>query len=272
MTIKAIDERFLSDAAKYAAYLATPEGRLRLDLAFANLQEFLPQSHSRALWQALDLGCGTGETAVRLARRGVRVMLVDSSASMLEIAKRTVHEASVAEMIAFEHADASQVAKLFPARSFDLIVCHNVLEYVDDPGAVLGACRQVIRDSSPVSILVRNQAGEVFKAAVQMGDLAAAEQGLMAEWGRESLYGGNVRLFTATSLYALLKQASLSVVADRGVRVFSDYLPPHISRSDEYQRIFELERKLGKRSDFARVARYTHVLATCAGAVRENER
>lgn len=58
------------------------------------------------------------------------------SASMLETTKRTAHEARVAEMIALEHGDTSQVAKLFPARSFDMIVCHNILEYVDDPGAV----------------------------------------------------------------------------------------------------------------------------------------
>lgn len=101
---------------------------------------------------------------------------------------------------------------------------------------------------------------------------AAAEQELAAEWGRESLYGRNVRLFTATSLNALLKQASLSVVAHRGVRVFSDYLPPQISRSEEYRRIFELERKLGMRPDFAAVARYKHVLATRAGALRDNKR
>jgi len=37
-------ERFESGADKYAAYLETPEGRLRLDLAFANLQEFLPHA------------------------------------------------------------------------------------------------------------------------------------------------------------------------------------------------------------------------------------
>lgn len=40
------DDRFQRDAAKYAAYLDTPEGRLRLDLAFANLREFLPGRES----------------------------------------------------------------------------------------------------------------------------------------------------------------------------------------------------------------------------------
>ena len=39
-------ERFRTGAAKYAAYLETPEGRLRLDLAFANLQDFLPRAHT----------------------------------------------------------------------------------------------------------------------------------------------------------------------------------------------------------------------------------
>ena len=38
--------RFQSGAQAYAAYLEKPEGRLRLDLAFANLQEFLPQVQS----------------------------------------------------------------------------------------------------------------------------------------------------------------------------------------------------------------------------------
>ena len=73
-------ERFQSGAAKYAAYLETPEGRLRLDLAFANVQEFLPQGHHGSL-HALDLGCGTGAIAVRLARLGLHVTLLDPSAA-----------------------------------------------------------------------------------------------------------------------------------------------------------------------------------------------
>ena len=39
-------ERFRTGAAKYAAYLETPEGRLRSDLAFAHLQNFLPLPES----------------------------------------------------------------------------------------------------------------------------------------------------------------------------------------------------------------------------------
>ncbi|HXY07724.1 MAG TPA: methyltransferase domain-containing protein, partial [Terriglobales bacterium] len=78
--------RFQSGAEKYAAYLETPEGRLRLDLAFANLQEFLPKATRSS--QALDLGGGTGEIAVRLARLGLHATLLDMSQPMLDFAKR----------------------------------------------------------------------------------------------------------------------------------------------------------------------------------------
>jgi S-adenosylmethionine-dependent methyltransferase len=151
---------------------------------------------------------------------------------------------------------------LFHAPLFDVILCHNVLEYLDDPIAVLCGAARTLRDSSAIlSVLVRNRAGEVFKVAIQAGDLAAAENNLTAEWGQESLYGGRVRLFTSDSLQAMLKAASLTVIAKRGVRVLADYLPSRISRSVEYERILELERKLGSRPEYAAVARYTQCFA-----------
>jgi SAM-dependent methyltransferase len=259
-------ERFRTGAAKYAAYLETPEGRLRVDLAFANLQDFLPQA-TRSL-RALDLGCGTGAIGVRLARLGLHVTLLDASLPMLDFAERAALEAGVTERIALTLGDASQLATLIPAASFDLILCHNVLEFVEDPGAVLRTAARALRDSSGmISVLVRNRPGEVFKAAILNGDLAAAERNLTAEWGDESLYEGRVRLFTAVSLQAMLLGSSFALTAERGVRVMSDYLPPSISRNDEYERIFELERKLGKRAEFAAVARYTHCLAHRASPV-----
>ena len=92
MTADDESERFRTGAAKYAAYLETPEGRLRLDLAFTNLQDFLPQS-SRSLL-ALDLGCGTGAIAMRLARLGFHVTLLDASVPMLDFAERAALKAA----------------------------------------------------------------------------------------------------------------------------------------------------------------------------------
>ena len=264
MITRSDDERFQDGAQDYAAYLETPEGRLRTDLAFANLQEFLPTPQAKKQMYALDVGCGTGATAVRLARLGFHVTQLDSSQAMLDIARRTAEEARVTNRVTLQHGEATQLTDLFSAASFDVILCHNILEYVDDPAAVLRGAARALRDSSAIlSIVVRNQAGEVFKAAIQAGDLAAAEANLTAEWGFESLYGGRVRLFSPPDLHAMLNAESLTSIAERGVRVFADYLPPRISLSSEYARILELERKLGRRPQYAAVARYTHCLARC---------
>jgi S-adenosylmethionine-dependent methyltransferase len=262
-------ERFQSGANKYAAYLETFGGRLRSDLAFANLHDFLPQQAEHPL-RALDLGCGTGATAVRLARLGIHVTALDCSAAMLDIAQRAAHESGVAERIVVRHGEAVQLASLFPARLFDVIVCHNILEYVVDPGTVLRDAARALRGSSAiVSVLVRSRAGEVLKAAIQAGDLDEAENGLIADWGEESLYGGRVRLFSSDDTQRMLKAAPLTLVAERGVRVVADYLPPALSRDGEYQRILELERKLGMRPEFAAVARYSQCLARRPDRVKE---
>lgn len=275
MIAKADSDRFQSGANKYADYLETTEGRLRCDLAFANLQDFLVLPQSGRSLRGLDLGSGTGATAVRLARLGIHMTLLDSSSAMLDIAKRAAREAGVDGRIALNQGDAAQVANLFPAGSFDVVLCHNTLEYVDDPQSVLSAAAKVLQSDSTgigiLSVLVRNWAGEVFKAGLKAGDLGAAERNLTTMWGHESLFCGRVRLFTLESLQVMTKGTSLAVAAERGVRVISDYLPPQVSRREEYERIFELERKLGSRPEFAAVARYVQIIArhSCVSLSKE---
>jgi S-adenosylmethionine-dependent methyltransferase len=266
MTVNTGSERFDSGAHKYSAYLGTPEGRLRLDLALANLEDFLPPPHARKSLRALDVGGGTGALSVRLAQFGLLVTLLDSSLEMLHIANAAAKDAGVSDQISPIQGDAIQTVASFPAQSFDLILCHNVLEFIDNPDGLLGNVAGTLRDSAVVSVLVRNQAGEVLKAALQAGDLAGAEKNLNSDCAEESLYGGSVRLLTPQALQALMRAASLEVIAMRGVRVASDYLPPRVNRSAEYERIFELERKLGNRPDFAAVARYIQCLARRATA------
>src|SRR5215470_18447900 len=91
------DNRFENDASRYAAYLETPEGRLRADLTFSHLQDFLPATREIKSLSALDLGCGTGAASLRLARLGIHVTLLDSSPAMLDWAERTVIESGLSD-------------------------------------------------------------------------------------------------------------------------------------------------------------------------------
>jgi S-adenosylmethionine-dependent methyltransferase len=255
------ENRFESDATRYASYLRSTEGRLRSDLTVANLLDLLPAPPENGSLRALDLGCGTGTASLRLASLGIHITLLDSSPAMLEVAEQTSKTEGLADKITLKQGDAARVADIFQPQSFNIILCHNLLEYVDEPAVLLRAAAGLLHDSSAIlSILVRNQAGEVLKAALKTGDLNSAEHNLTAEWGHESLYGGKVRLFTPDILNTMLEHASLTPVARRGVRVISDYLSQLSCRAADYEQICSLERKLGSRQEFFAIARYMHVL------------
>jgi SAM-dependent methyltransferase len=57
--------------------------------------------------RALDLGCATGADAVRLARLGIHVTLLDSPAAMLALAEREIVEAGANDKITVKRGDAA---------------------------------------------------------------------------------------------------------------------------------------------------------------------
>jgi 2-polyprenyl-3-methyl-5-hydroxy-6-metoxy-1,4-benzoquinol methylase len=83
--------------------------------------------------EAHEVGCGEGELAIRLARRGMRVRGTDAFSQVLEEARRRAAAAGVE--IDFE---AVPVEQLEAARhSAELIVCCEVLEHLEDPERAL---------------------------------------------------------------------------------------------------------------------------------------
>lgn len=80
-------------------------------------------SHLDAVFQAgesvLDLGCGTGEDAVWLARRGIDVHAIDDSPAMLEAARVKARMHGVADRITFARVDLGSVRPHDPFRIAD---------------------------------------------------------------------------------------------------------------------------------------------------------
>jgi S-adenosylmethionine-dependent methyltransferase len=260
-------------AAAYADYLRTVEGRLRADLAWENLRGFLPTQPQS---QALDVGCGTGKMAVLLGTVGFRVTAVDASASMLAETERAVAEAGLQASVRMVCSHAEQLSNLFSPSSFGVIVCHNLLEFVDRPLKLLTSVRQLLASDARAvaSLIVRNRAGEVLSAALKAGDLVAAEDNLTAPKVRIKFTDDLVSVFTPAELRSMLSNAGLQVVAESGVRVFSDYLPQEsLNDPANYRRLLALEHKLGKQPDFAAIARYTQMIArpTEAGALPQGQ-
>lgn len=68
----------------------------------------------------IDVGCGTGNHAVRLSKLGYEVTGVDVSSSMLKIARRKDRRGK----IRFKQGDMKRIRKVFPkTRKFDAAIC-----------------------------------------------------------------------------------------------------------------------------------------------------
>ncbi|HKP13050.1 MAG TPA: class I SAM-dependent methyltransferase, partial [Blastocatellia bacterium] len=91
---------------------------------------------------ALDLGCGSGIYAARLAARGARVVGVDLSATMLDLAR----ERARARGVALDLLIADIAGRLpFSDARFDLVFTATALHYVEDLCGVMREAARVLR-------------------------------------------------------------------------------------------------------------------------------
>jgi hypothetical protein len=101
----------------------------------------------------------------------------------------------------------------------------------------------------------------VLKSAIKGRDLELAKAALLAETVLDPLYGQPVRVFDPLDFRRIVERAGLKPLAERGVRVLSDYLCCEASSEDDYARLLNFELLVGAQPQFAAVARYTQVIA-----------
>ena len=99
--------------------------------------------------RVLDFGCGSGELARAMAKRGWRVTGCDISREMLRIAEAAPGGGSVAW-----HAIEPAAKLPFDAASFDLATASSVFEYISDPAASLKELHRTLLPGGRVLLTV----------------------------------------------------------------------------------------------------------------------
>ena len=169
----------------------------------------------RAALDIVDVGGGTGGLAVPFAALGHNVTVVDPSPDALAAAQRRAAEAG-ARLASVQGEAASLDSLVGPA---DLVICHNVLEYVDEPADAMSAIARVLRPSATVSVLASNAVAAVLHRALA-GRFTEARQLLETEGA-----AGTPRRFTLPALTALIEGAGLRAGEAHGLRIFSGLVP-----------------------------------------------
>jgi SAM-dependent methyltransferase len=213
--------------------------------------------------QVLDIGGGTGGFAVPLAELGYSVTVVDPSPDSLAALERRAAETNTAHLVRGLQGDASDVAALVGARSVDAVLCHSVLEVVDDPAESLRAVADVLRPGGVASILTANRAGATI-ARVAAGRLAEARELIESASGASGHSDPLRRRFTLADLHELVDAVGLTPVSAHGVRIFADAAPQALLELDPQalDDLLVLERTAADDPAYLALATSLHVLAT----------
>ena len=91
------------------------------------IREDIVTSFVRSGMAVLDIGCGTGDLAVRAAHAGAFVTGVDISQGMLAVARARVKKNGLENRVVFHHAGVVEIDSLFDEKSFDLVTATLVM-------------------------------------------------------------------------------------------------------------------------------------------------
>ncbi|WP_308209085.1 methyltransferase domain-containing protein [Actinoallomurus purpureus] len=208
----------------------------------------------------LDAGGGTGGFAVPLAELGHRVTVVDASPDALAGLERRAAEAGVT--VRAVQGDADGLLDVVGPDSADLVICHSVLEYVDDPATALAAVARTVRPGGAVSVLAANQVAAVLHRALA-GHFEDARRVLSSAQGHWGDRDPVPRRFTSGMLAELIEAAGLRAGPVHGVRVFSDLVPSGIIDGERgaADELVALERAVSMHPVLKDVATQLHALA-----------
>ncbi|WP_317442923.1 class I SAM-dependent methyltransferase [Streptomyces collinus] len=209
--------------------------------------------------RVLDVGMGQGTQALRLARLGHQVTGVEQDATMIDVAREALagEPEGIRERVRLVQGDGRDTGVHFLPGSFDVVLCHGVLMYVEEPDPLVAGLARMLAPGGLLSLLVRN------------GDALAMRPGLSGDWAGAlaafdtTAYRNrldlDVRADRLEALTATLAGIAAPLHAWYGVRVFTDTAADDASIPDDLQALLAVEERAGRTDPYRRVAALLHL-------------
>lgn len=104
--------------------------------------------------RVLDIGCGAGILSEAMARRGATVTGLDLSEPLIEAAR--AHAAESGLNIDYQLVASRDLAADM-AGQFDIVICMEMLEHVDEPDTIVDDCAQLVTPGGAVFFSTLNR-------------------------------------------------------------------------------------------------------------------
>jgi 2-polyprenyl-3-methyl-5-hydroxy-6-metoxy-1,4-benzoquinol methylase len=167
--------------------------------------------------RVLEIGTAAGHVTRALAQKGCAVVGVEMDAKQASLAAPACHRMLVGNV---EELDLDQEVSDY----FDVVLCGDVLEHLNDPGAVLQKLRRRLAPDGYLVVSIPNIAHGSVRLSLMEGQFAYTEYGL--------LDATHIRFFTLASLIGLFNDNGLFIRDMRRIRrgLFECEIPIDASR------------------------------------------
>lgn len=159
----------------------------------------------------LDFGSGFCITANHFASKS-KVTAIDPNSKMLENAVREYDYTQI--------CGGTEVLKNFPSKSFDLIICHNVLEYHDNPLSLIKEFNRLLSDDGIISLVAHSEVGKVMQTAVFQNDPLKAYKLLMGTEKANSKMFSDLKVYKHDELLDMISMSEFKINKTYGIRTF----------------------------------------------------
>ncbi len=209
--------------------------------------------------RVLDVGMGQGTQSLRLARAGHRVTGVERDATMIAAARDALagQPEGIRERMRIVEGDGRDTGVHFLPGSFDVVLCHGVLMYVEEPDPLLAGLARMLAPGGLLSLLVRN------------GDALAMRPGLHGDWAGalasfdttayRNRLGLDVRADRLATLTARLASIGAPLHAWYGVRVFTDTATDGTALPADLEPLLAAEERAGRTDPYRGIAALLHL-------------
>ncbi len=226
-----------------------------LELLTRQLDDWQRRS-GRSEVHVVDLGGGTGTFASRLADLGYAITVIDPSPDALASLQRRTDDrlrstSANSPRIRGVQGDASELVELLGPNAADVVVCHRVLEVVDDPAEALRGMAEVLRPGGVLSLVIAQRRSVVLSQAMS-GQVELARR----TWNDPSR-------FDLDRVGELVVAAGFRVLATDGVGSVAGYLAESLMESEAglYSELLALEREVSGDPAFRALAPLAHLFA-----------
>lgn len=200
--------------------------------------------------RVLDFGSGNGMTANHFAIEN-EVIAIEPDEKMLQ------NRFTENDYIQIK-GDIKELKK-FEDESFDVILCHNVLEYADEREEIIKEFSRILNNDGYLSILKHNKAGRVMQMLVLLNNFEHADELLEGKNGQAQQFG-TINYYEDTEI--LKWSNEFKIERNLGMRTFW-----HLQQNQDIQKnkkwqeeMLEVELKVSELEEYKAISSFHHVI------------